>query len=118
METSGRWTSPHDCWLDPYGNVYYVLPFGHNDFAMQTLSDEFPIHDIRTWIDSPDFHISYDETLQMRGWIRFTTTMCRWSCEHCMDFEEHYPRPTNAQIDRMWELTGFNYYDHNSWTQF
>lgn len=99
----------NDCWLDPYGQVYEVPPFGHNDFAERFLHDEFPIENFREWYDNPDFHISYEETLQRRGWVRYTTTLRRWTCEHCIDFEEHYPRPTRAQQDAMYELTGFIY---------
>ena len=36
-----------DCWLDPYGNVYYVEPFGHERFAREQLSDEFPMRMIQ-----------------------------------------------------------------------
>ena len=113
-----RWLTPRDCWMDPYGNVYYVEPFQHNYFAEQQLQDEFPIDNLQSWADDPNFFGSYQETLERRGWIRFTTTMNRWSCEHCIYFEEHYPSPTSIQIDRMWELTGFDYNNPNSWSQF
>jgi len=37
-----------DCWLDPYGNVYYVEPFAHSDFAQEQLKDEFPMENKTT----------------------------------------------------------------------
>ena len=107
--------------MNPYGVVYECPPFGHDNVAQMILGDEFPIEKTKEWLDRAEelgFYVSYEETLQRRGWVRFSTTINRWSCEHCIDFEDHYPRPTRAQIDRMWELTGFNYDDPNSWSQF
>lgn len=98
-----------DCWLDPYGNVYYVQPFQHGQFAEDMLQDEYPIDRCNDWANDPNFYGSYEETLQRRGWIRYTNTIHRWTCENCSDFEEHYPRPTKAQQDMMYELTGFIY---------
>ncbi len=115
-----------DCWLDPYGQITYT-PFGkHEDVAMQILKDEFPMENkttpltngplrIALW-DERGFYDSFGETLEKRGWVRFTTTMDRWSCEHSIGFEDRYPRPTRAQIDRMRELTGFNYDDPESFS--
>ena len=111
-----------DCWLDTYGNVYWVETLGgHDDMAQEILKDEFPMdgnHPIgfETW-ESRGFYMSFGETLERRGWLRFTTTINRWSCEHSLDFEYRYPRPTQAQIDRMYELTGFNYYDPESYSR-
>ena len=118
LDNGIRMLTPRDCWLDPYGNVYYVESFKHNDFAEQQLQDEFPADDPQSWADDPNFFGSYQETLERRGWVRFTTTMNRWSCEHCIDFEMRYPRPTKAQMDKMFDLTGFNYEDPNSWSKF
>lgn len=117
-----------DCWLDPYGRIYYVPRFKHDDAAQYILRDEFPMEDkttpmrtgplrVELW-DERGFCNSFGETLEKRGWIQFTTTINRWACEHCIDYERHYPKPTRAQIGRMWELTGFNYYDENSWSEF
>ena len=105
-----------DCWMDPYGNVYEVPEFGHDQFATDYLQKEFPLDDLRSWCESPNFYGSYQETLEKRGWIRFTTTLDRWSCEHSIGFEDRYPRPTRAQIDKMYELTGFNYDDPESFS--
>jgi hypothetical protein len=67
-----------DCWLDPYGNVYYVEPFGHEAFAREQLSSEFPMENettplregplgIDTW-DERGFCGSFDEILtSMQG---------------------------------------------------
>lgn len=107
-----------DCWLDPQGNVYYVEPFQHDEWATEYLQNEFPRDNVRSWVDSPDFHVSYNETLQRRGWLRYTTTIDRWSCEHCSDFLDYYPEPTTAQVIRMYELTGFNYDDPESYSRF
>lgn len=118
-----------DCWLDTYGNVYPVERLGgHEDVAMQILSDEFPMENettplrdgplgVDTW-DARGFRGSFGETLESRGWVRFTTTMNKWSCEHSIGFEDRYPRPTSAQIDRMYELTGFYYDDPESYSRF
>ena len=105
-----------DCWLDPYGNIYECPRFGHGNVAEEILQDEFPINDFRSWADNPNFHMSYDETLQRRGWVRFSSTVNRWSCENCSDFEEHYPRPTSIQRDRMFELTGYIYGNPESYS--
>lgn len=111
-----------DCWLDPYGHIYYVPRFMHDDAAEFILRDEFPMDGntpigVEDW-DSRGFAGSFTETLEKRGWIQFTTTINRWTCEHCNDYERYYPRPTRVQIDRMWELTGFNYNDKNTWSEF
>lgn len=117
-----------DCWLDPYGNLYYVPEFGHEDGAEFLLRDEFPMENkttpmrtgplrYDTW-EERGFCGSFGETLEMRGWVRFTSTIDRWSCEHSLDFENIYPRPTNIQIDRMWELTGFNYNDDETYSHY
>ena len=103
-----------DCWMDPYGNVYYVEPFKHSDFAEKELLRGLP--EGSDWRDIPDLDRSYDDTLQKRGWVRFTTTIDRWSCEHTIDYEKMFPRPTRAQIDKMWELTGFNYDDPDNYS--
>jgi hypothetical protein len=104
----------NDCWLDPDGHVYEVPPFGHNDFAEQYLHDEFPIEDFRSWCENPEFRTSYEETLNQRGWVRYSTTIHRWVCECCPDYEDYYPRPNRTQRDVMYELTGYNYdEDHN-----
>lgn len=117
-----------DCWLDPYGRIYDV-PFGkHDDVAREILSDEFPMENrttplregplgIATW-EARGFAGSFGETLEKRGWVRFTTTINRWSCEHSIGFEDRYPRPTQIQIDKMYELTGFYYDDPESWSRF
>lgn len=117
-----------DCWLDTYGNVYWVETLGgHNDVAQEILRDEFPMENdttpmrtgplaVDTW-ESRGFYMSFSETLERRGWLRFSTTINRWSCEHILEFESRYPRPTQAQIDKMYELTGFNYYDPESYSR-
>ena len=102
----------NDCWLDPYGTRYEVPPFGHNQFAEDYLQKEYPIDRCNDWGDDPNFFGSYEETLQKRGWVRYTSTIHRWTCENCSDFEEHYPRPTRIQRDVMYELTGYDY-DHD-----
>lgn len=111
-----------DCWMDPYGNIYIVPPFGHDDWAQDWLQDEFPMEGntpigYETW-EERGFDSSFDRTLQKRGWIRFTTTLNRWSCEHTIDYEDRCPKPTQAQIDKMYEVTGFNYYDDNTYSKF
>ena len=111
-----------DCWMDPYGQIYYVPEFGHEDAAEYLLRDEFPMKGTTpiggdTW-EERGFIESHGRTLQSRGWVRFTSTIDRWSCEHTIDYEKYYPRPTRAQIDRMWELTGFNYDDESSYSKF
>lgn len=111
-----------DCWVDPYGQVYYVPRFRHDDAAEYILRDEFPMDGttpigFETWAER-GFYMSFTETLERRGWVRFTTTINRWSCEHSTGYEDRCPRPTQAQIDRMYELTGFYYDDENSWSQF
>lgn len=105
-----------DCWMDPQGNVFYVEPFRHSDFAEQELMRGLP--EGSTWTDIPDLVRSYDDTLQRRGWVRYTTTINRWNCEHCTDYLDYYPEPTTAQIIRMYELTGFNYDDPESYSRF
>ena len=115
-----------DCWLDTYGNIYYVPEFGHERAAEFLLRDEFPMENrttpmrtgplrVELW-EERGFRETFGETLQSRGWVRFTTTLDRWSCEHSLGYERYYPRPTNIQIDRMWELTGFNYNDENTYS--
>lgn len=99
-----------DCWVDPYGHVYYVEPFKHDDFATQQLQDEFPIDRVGEWDNDLDFG-SYSETLMTRGWIRYTTTTERWCCGHKWGGWERYPRPTQAQINVMYDLTGYIYED-------
>lgn len=111
-----------DCWMDPYGRIYYVEPFKHDDAAQEILKDEFPMDghghiDFEEW-ETRGFCDSFQETLAKRGWIRFSTTIDRWSCEHIFGYEDEYPRPTKAQIDRMYELTGFYYYDDSTWSRF
>ncbi len=105
-----------DCWLDPYGNVYYVEPFAHNDFAQEQLKDEFPMENkttplregplgIDTW-DERGFCGSFEETLMRRGWIRYSTATNQWCYGRDWGGWERYPRPTSAQRDRMFDLTG------------
>ena len=105
-----------DCWLDPYGNVYYVEPFGHSRFAQEQLSDEFPMENettplregplgIDTW-DERGFCGSFEETLMRRGWIRYSTTTDQWCYGRDWDGWEVYPRPTSAQRNKMFDLTG------------
>ena len=111
-----------DCWLNPYGTVFYAEEFKHEDAAQEILKDEFPMKG-NTPINFDDwekrgFYHSFTETLEKRGWIRFTTTINRWSCEHTIDYEARCPRPTKVQIDRMYELTGFNYYDDSTYSKF
>ena len=106
-----------DCWLDPYGQIYYVPRFKHDDAAEFILKDEFPETDIDHW-EEHGFYRSFTETLEKRGWVRFTTTIDRWSCEHSIGYEDRCPRPTPIQIDKMYELTGFYYDDENSWSKF
>lgn len=117
-----------DCWLDPYGQIYYVPEFGHEDAAEYLLRDEFPMENettpmrtgplrVETW-EERGFVESFGRTLQSRGWVRFTSTIDRWSCEHTIDYERYYPRPTRVQIDRMWELTGFNYDDESTYSHY
>ena len=111
-----------DCWLDPYGQIYYCKAFGHDDAAQEILKDEFPMDGNRPihfedW-EERGFSHSFTETLEKRGWIQFTTTIDRWSCEHTIGYEDNYPRPTKAQIDKMYEMTGFNYYDDSTWSRF
>lgn len=114
--------------MDPYGKIYYVPEFRHEDAAEFILKDEFPMESKTTpmrtgplrvdlW-EERGFHDCFTETLERRGWVRFTTTMDRWSCEHTIGYEERYPRPTRAQIDKMYELTGFYYDDESSWSKF
>lgn len=111
-----------DCWIDPYGRVYYVPRFRHDDAAEFLLRDEFPMDGctpigFETW-EERGFYQSFTDTLERRGWVRFTTTIDRWSCEHSIGYEDRCPRPTSAQIDRMYELTGFYYDDEESWSRF
>lgn len=111
-----------DCWLDPYGKIYYVPEFRHEDAAEFILKDEFPMQGttpvgFETW-EERGFHDCFTETLERRGWVRFTTTIDRWSCEHSIGYEERRPRPTRAQIDKMYELTGFYYDDESTWSKF
>ena len=111
-----------DCWLDPYGNVYYVPRFRHDDAAEYILRNEFPMDGttpigFETWAER-GFYMSFTDTLERRGWVRFTTTIGRWSCEHSIGYEDRCPRPTLNQIERMYELTGFYYEDEESWSQF
>jgi len=118
-----------DCWLDIYGNVYPVERMGgHEDVSMEILRDEFPMENhttpmqtgplrVELW-EERGFRTCFTETLERRGWVRFTTTMNKWSCEHSIGFEDRYPRPTSAQVDRMFELTGFNYDDPESYSRF
>lgn len=117
-----------DCWMDPYGQIYYVPEFGHEDGATYLLREEFPMENETTpmrtgplrvdlW-DERGFYNSFGETLEKRGWVRFTSTIDRWSCEHTIDYEKRYPRPTRIQIDRMWELTGFNYDDDETYSHY
>ena len=105
-----------DCWLDPYGNVYYVEPFGQEAFAREQLSSEFPMENettplregplgIDTW-EERGFCGSFDETLMRRGWVRYTTTSEQWAYGRGWGGWDRYPRPTRAQRDRMYELTG------------
>lgn len=106
--------------MDPYGNVYYVEPFKHEYAAQFILKDEFPMDgpmDFDEW-EKRGYYRSFCDTLMRRGWIRFTTTLDRWSCEHSIGYEERCPRPTQAQIDKMYELTGFYYDDENSYSRF
>ena len=44
-----------------------------------------------------------------RGWVRYTTTTEQWCCGHDWGGWEIYPRPTRAQIDKMFDLTGYIY---------
>lgn len=111
-----------DCWLDPYGKVYYCEMFGHDEAAQEILKDEFPMDGSNPigfddW-ESRGFCGSFIETLEKRGWIQFSTTIDRWGCEHIIGYEDNHPRPTSAQIDKMYELTGFYYDDENSWSKF
>lgn len=117
-----------DCWLDPYGQIYYVPEFGHEDGAEFLLRDEFPMENettpmrtgplaVDTWHER-GFRGSFGETLQARGWMRFTSTINRWSCEHSIDYLNYYPAPNRIQIDRMWELTGFNYDDDTTYSHY
>ena len=32
-----------DCWLDPYGNIFYAEECKHEDAAQEILKDEFPM---------------------------------------------------------------------------
>lgn len=110
-----------DCWLSPYGEVYYVDSFKHDDAAQEILKDEFPMKgnrpiDFEMWEES-GFCRSFQETLEKRGWVRFSTTIDRWSCEHVIGYEENYPKPTFEQIEKMYELTGFDYNDENSYSK-
>jgi hypothetical protein len=111
-----------DCWLDPYGQVYYCKEFGHDDAAQEILKNEFPMDGhtpigFETW-EERGFSNSFTETLEKRGWIQFSTTIDRWGCEHIIGYEDNHPRPTSAQIDKMYELTGFYYDDDSSWSKF
>lgn len=111
-----------DCWIDPYGQIYYVPRFRHEDAAEFILRDEFPMDGssavgFETW-EERGFYCSFVDTLERRGWVRFTTTIDRWSCEHSIGYEDRCPRPTSAQINRMYELTGFYYNNDESWSQF
>ena len=111
-----------DCWMDPYGSITYAEEFKHEDAAQEILKDEFPMDGNRPinfedW-EERGFRQCFSETLEQRGWIRFSTTIDRWSCEHIIGYEDNYPRPTNAQIDKMYELTGFYYYDDSTYSRF
>ena len=94
-----------DCWLDPYGNVYYVEFGKHDDFAYDYLQDEFPSDRREDWT-SDLVSGSYVETLMSRGWTRYTTTSEQWCYGRDWGGWERYPRPTRAQRDRMFDLTG------------
>ena len=71
-----------DCWVSPYGVVYECPPFGHDDVAQMILADEFPMENAREWLDHADelgFQRSYPETLEYRGWVRYTTCTHNWA---------------------------------------
>lgn len=106
-----------DCWMDRYGHIYYVPRFMHEAAGEFLLKDEFPIEDINNW-EAHGYYRSFTDTLEKRGWVRFTTTINRWNCEHSIGFEDRCPRPSSVQIDKMYELTGFYYDDENTWSQF
>jgi len=92
-----------DCWLSPYGVIYECQPYGHDDVAQMILGDEFPIEDYRSWIDRAEelgFRRSYPETLEYRGWVRFSTCFNKWC------WREGY-QPTRDQLNKMFDLTGF-----------
>ena len=92
-----------DCWVSPYGQVYECPPFGHDDIAQMILADEFPIDNVRLWIDRADelgFFRSYPETLERRGWVRYT------SCTHNWAWRPGYT-PTTDQLNAMFDFNGF-----------
>lgn len=106
--TIGQRKRINDCWMDRYGHVYEVAPFKHDDFATNLLQDEFPIDKINEW-ETDLYRGSYSEELMHRGWVRYTTTTEQWCCGHDWGGWEIYPRPTRAQIDKMYDLTGYIY---------
>lgn len=105
-----------DCWLSPYGEVIYISAWEHNTKAEQILIERYGYTDE---LDIDDKHPFETATcvLEKKGWMRFTTTIDRWSCEHTINYEELFAKPTKAQIGRMYELTGFNYYDSESYSK-
>lgn len=98
-----------DCWMDPYGQVYQVPPFGHDDWAREYLKDEFPMENkttplqdgplgIATW-EERGFCDSFENTLSMRGWVRYSTVMNQWAYNPDI-------RLTKAQLNSIWEWGG------------
>ena len=87
-----------DCWLDPDGNVYYVEPFRHGDFATELIDLFFPDWEL--------YDGCYVETLMMKGWVRYSTATEQWCYGRDWGGWEIYSRPTGAQRDMMFDLTG------------
>lgn len=91
-----------DCWLSPCGDVYYCI--NHVLEAMNIL-DEESLHEE---FDESHYFLNVELFLESKGWIKYSTN--RIDPDWCFTSRTHL---TQAQIDKIYELTGEFFEDEN-----